>query len=113
MTEVLPYRAIINQHQEHKQTIWDAQCVDRETLQGFLAHKEPPPPWEDPTEALCLGTWRDPRGVVFLVSEVPLYPNHPPTSLNPPGPQHQMEKGLSIRPQSSRYSTCKRVKARF
>ena len=30
-------------------------------LQGYLAHENPPPP-QDPTVALCLGTYGDPRG---------------------------------------------------
>ena len=31
-------------------------------VQGYLAHKKPPPP-QDPTVALCLETYGDPRGV--------------------------------------------------
>ena len=41
-------------------------------LRGYLAHETPPPP-QDPTVALCLGTCDDPRGCFFLMSEVPLY----------------------------------------
>ena len=32
------------------------------SLQGYLAHKTPPPP-KDPTGGLCPGTYGDPRGV--------------------------------------------------
>ena len=66
MTEVVLYRAIINQHQEHKQTIWDAQCVDRETLQGYLAHKDPPPPGRTPQKPYAWGPGEILGGWCFL-----------------------------------------------
>jgi len=34
----------------------------QQDLQGYLAHKNPPPS-QDPTVALCLGNYGDPRGV--------------------------------------------------
>ena len=41
-------------------------------LQGYLAHKNPPP--YDPTVALFLGTYRDPRGVgVSYERDTPVY----------------------------------------
>ena len=32
-------------------------------VQENLAHKKPPPPSKDPTVALCIGRYGDPRGV--------------------------------------------------
>jgi len=43
------------------------------SLEGYLAHKTPPPP-QDTTVALCLGTFGDPRGVgVSHEQKLPLY----------------------------------------
>ena len=42
-------------------------------LQGYLAH-EPLPPPQDPTVALCLGIYGDPRVVDIFMSEVPPKP---------------------------------------
>jgi len=42
-------------------------------LQGYLAHKKTPThPW-DPARTLGIGLRQGPRGVRFLISEVPLY----------------------------------------
>ena len=41
-------------------------------LQGYLAHKEPPPP-QDFHRALGIVLLKSPRGARFLMSEVPLY----------------------------------------
>ena len=41
-------------------------------LQGYLAHQKRPPP-QDPPRTLPIGLRWGPRGVRFLVSEVPLY----------------------------------------
>ena len=43
-----------------------ARCTA--TLQGYLAHKTPPPP-----RGLGIGLLKGPRGRRFLMSEVPLY----------------------------------------
>jgi hypothetical protein len=43
-----------------------------ETFQGHLAHNDSTPP-QDPRVALCLGTYSDPRGWLFLMRTVPLY----------------------------------------
>ena len=74
------------------------------TLQGYLAHKNPPPP-KEPTMALCLGTYGDPMGMVVSHERgtpVPfsrsrasplLMPDRPPCT--PP----QGEHACSVHPQ--------------
>ena len=44
-------------------------------LQRYLAHKKPRPPW-DLYKALGIVLLYGPRGVLFLMSEVPLYGGH-------------------------------------
>ena len=43
-------------------------------LQGYLAYKNPPPP-EDPSVALCLGNFGDPRGVGVFYERGTLVPH--------------------------------------
>jgi hypothetical protein len=46
---------------------------DVHTLQGYLAHKKPPPPLRLP-RALGIVLLQGPRGALFLVSQAPLHP---------------------------------------
>ena len=56
------FDAKVRQHQRRR----ERQSV----VQGFLPHKNPPP--QDPTVALCLGTYDGPGGGGVLMCEVPL-----------------------------------------
>ena len=46
--------------------------MSKKDLQGYLAHKKSPPPW-DHHRALSIGLLKGPRGGQFLMGEVPLY----------------------------------------
>ena len=45
--------------------------LSRGRLQGYLAHKKTPDPW-DPYRALCIGLLKGHRGRWLFMSEVPL-----------------------------------------
>ena len=63
----------VRERGEH--TLAAKPTTPNDDIQGYLAHKKLPPPW-DHRGALSIALLYGPRGAQFLMSEVPPHPSH-------------------------------------